>query len=483
MSGPQTVYPAPAPRADWEEVCAGLTMIVGPERVSTGLVERLAVARDFWPITCNWFLDGKVPNLPEAVVWPETNDEVAAILCLANRYRVPVTPFGEGSGVLGGAVAIRGGIILDLKRMNRVLALDEESLHVTVQAGLNGELYERWLNAAGYTGGHIPQSVRCSTVGGWLSCRAAGQFSTKYGKIEDIVAGLTAVLPTGEIVTSRAMPRASTGPRWEQLLIGGEGTLGVITEATLRVWPLPAARAKSSYAFADLAAALTAIRLILRRNIRPAVVRLYDDLETGRNFADTQAAEGRVMLVLICEGDERLVALEDEICRETALAHGGIACGTGPVDHWLATRFDVSASSHMIARGAVIDTIEVAAPWSHIGAVHRAAADAMMAIEGTLLASGHFSHVYPDGACLYITVCGFPPASTDDYYQAVWRAAMRATLDNGGTISHHHGIGLQRAPYAADEHGEAMVVLRRIKAALDPLGILNPGKLGLEVGE
>lgn len=481
MSAYRTIYSPPARPADPEVVRAELEAIVGPTRVSTAEVERFAVSRDFWPVTCNWFLDGAFPALPDFVVWPESTDEVAAVVRLANRLRVPVTPFGEGSGVLGGAVPVRGGITLDMKRMNRVLGLDERSLYVTVEAGLNGELYERWLNAAGYTGGHIPQSVRCSTVGGWISCRAAGQFSTKYGKIEDIVAGLTAVTPTGEVVRCKAVPRASTGPRWEQLLLGGEGTLGVVTEATLRIWPLPAARVLRSYAFAGVGPALEAVRLILRRGIRPAVVRIYDELETGRNFPDVTAAEGKALLILLCEGDRRLVELEDAISAEEALAQGGVACGEEPVRHWLATRFDVSLSSHMIRKGAVVDTLEVAAPWSAIAAVHRDMTEAMLAVEGTLVASGHFSHVYPDGACLYVTLCGFPPGDLEGYYRAVWDAAMGAVLRNGGTISHHHGIGLQRARFMRQEHGDAVELLRRVKQAVDPNGIMNPGKLGLEV--
>lgn len=483
MTGWRTHFPATEARADWPEIRAELEQIVGPSRVSTAEVERLAVARDFWPVTCNWFLDGAFPAVPELVIWPESAAEIAAIMRVAGRRQVPVTPYGEGSGVLGGAVPVRGGITLDTKRMNRVLALDEQSLQVTVQAGLNGELYERWLNRAGYTGGHIPQSVRCSTVGGWISCRAAGQFSTKYGKIEDIVAGIEVVLPTGEVVRSKPMPRAATGPRWDQLLLGGEGTLGVVTEATLRVSPLPETRVLSSYAFDNVDSALAAVRLTLRRGYRPAVVRIYDELETGRNFPDIRAADGKAMLVLLCEGDRRLAELESTVAGEEAAAQGGVPCGEEPVRHWLATRFDVSLSSHMIRKGAVIDTLEVAAPWSAIATVHREMTGAMMATPGTLIASGHFSHVYGDGACLYITLCGFPPADLDSYYRAVWDAAMGAVLRSGGTISHHHGIGLQRARFMPAELGEATLVLRRIKRALDPAGIMNPGKLGLEVGQ
>ena len=213
--------------------------ILGAENVSANHADLMSTCRDYWPVNSIWMLEGAVPALPQLVVWPQTTAEVSKVLALANERRIPVTPYGEGSGALGGVIPLRGGVMVDLKRMNRIRSLDEINLMVTVESGLNGALFEEQLNRVGYTGGHFPQSLRCSTVGGWLACRAAGQFSTRYGKIEDMTISLEAVLPDGTVFSGRSVPRTATGPRIDQLFLGSEGTLGVITSATLRIWPLP----------------------------------------------------------------------------------------------------------------------------------------------------------------------------------------------------------------------------------------------------
>ncbi len=460
---------------------ARLLDLLGPGAVSASEIERVAVSRDFWPMGQTWFLQGKMAAIPDLVVWPRTTDEVAATLRVAQEFDVPVTPFGEGSGALGGAIPVAGGILLDLKKTNRFLHIDRENYLATVEAGLNGRIYEDTLAAAGFTGGHIRQSLPCSTIGGWLACRAAGQFSTRYGKIEDLVTGITAVLPDGRVLSNRIAPRTATGPQVWPLFLGSEGTLGVITEATLRVFPVPEKRVFASYAFSSVESGLDAIKRALHRGARPAVVRLYDDLETGRHFANVSAAEGKCLLVLIVEGDSRLVAAEEEILAEECRAAGAVGCGSEPVETWRRARFDISISSQLFRRGAIADTIEVAGGWDRIAAIYHAMSQEVGELEGTLVASGHFSHVYPDGACLYLSIAGFPPGEPAEYHQAVWEKAMDAVLRHGGAISHHHGIGFHRAPFLARERGEAdLDALRLIKKAWDPKGILNPGKLGLD---
>ncbi len=454
--------------------------MVGEDGVSTSGIDRLATCRDYWPMGTLWFLEGKAPALPDLVVWPRSTAEVAAVLALANERKVPVTPYGEGSGALGGAIPLRGGMMLDMKRMNRVKHLDRQNLLVTVESGMNGALYEEYLNRRGFTGGHVPQSIRCSTVGGWLACRAAGQYSTRYGKIEDIVASLEAVLPDGTVFRGRSVPRASTGPRVDQLFLGSEGTLGVITEAVLRIWPLPEKQVRVSYAFETLELALEAIRRIIHSGARPAVVRLYDYAETSHHFPESKEAEGRCMLVMISEGHSAIVEAEEKIIDSFTLEHGGLACGEGPVEHWLERRFNISLASKLFQQGAVIDTIEVTSNWHNAAALYQSMQGALLKVEGTALASGHYSHVYPDGAALYLTLCGFPPGDKADYFKQLWSAAMESCLALGGAISHHHGIGLHRGLWMEQEHGAGLDVLRRIKHALDPGGLMNPGKLGLE---
>lgn len=186
------------------------------------------------------------------------------------------------------------------------------------------------------------------------------------------------------------------------------------------------------------------------------------------------------MLVLVMEGNDKIIAAEAAVAGEEALAHGGVHTGSGPVNHWFERRFNISLASKLFRQGAVVDTIEVSTGWHNAAAIYRKMQEALIAVEGTALASGHYSHVYTDGAALYLTLCGFPPGDRQDYYKQLWEAAMEACLSEGGSISHHHGIGLHRGLWMEREHGAGLQVLRRIKEALDPAGIMNPGKLGLE---
>lgn len=458
----------------YAEAVAGL---IGTENVSSKYIDLMSTCRDYWPVNSIWMLEGAVPALPQLVVWPRTTDEVSRVLALAHEYKIPVVPYGEGSGALGGVIPLEGGVMLDLKRMNRIRNLDRENLLVTVECGLNGALYEEQLNREGYTGGHFPQSLRCSTVGGWLACRAAGQFSTRYGKIEDMAASVEAVLADGTIFRGRSVPRTSTGPRVDHLLIGSEGTLGVITAATLRIWPLPEKRHLASYTFEKTEDGLEAIRLFMRAGTRPAVVRLYDAQETGNHFPEL--GDQRSALILLIEGNAKIVDAEAEIIAGYASEQGAEDTGPEHVEHWLETRFNISAASRLLQKGAVLDTIEVTTNWHNAHSTYLAMQKALKGVEGTMLASGHWSHVYPDGAALYMTVVGFPAEDKIAYYKQLWEGAMAACLSEGGAISHHHGIGLHRGRWMAEEHGAGLEVLARVKAALDPHGIMNPGKLGL----
>ena len=451
------------------------TNLIGEENVATGEADLLSNCRDFWPVNNLWMLSGTFPSLPQVVVWPRSTSEVAELLKLANRYQIPLVPYGEGSGTLGGVVPLHGGIILDLKKMNRIRSIDDESLMVEVESGLNGALYEEQLNLAGYTGGHFPQSLRCSSVGGWLACRAAGQFSTRYGKIEDIAVTLEAVLPDGTVFHGRSVPRTATGPRIDHMMIGSEGTLGVITSATLRIWPLPEKRHLVTYTFKDLPSALEAIRLVMRAGARPAVVRLYDAQETGHHFPEL--GDKRCGLIILVEGNQMLVDAEASLIARIVSEHEAVDEGPDHVRHWLEKRFDVSVASVLFQKGAVLDTIEVSTNWHNAYSTYAAMQTALMEVEGTMLASGHYSHVYPDGAALYLTTVGFPGEDKIGYYKRIWNAAMDACLAEGASISHHHGIGLHRGFWMREEHGAAHSVLCKIKKALDPNGIMNPGKL------
>ena len=463
-----------------KEIMKKLHDIMGKKNVSDREIDRLSYSKDYWPIALRWTLEGKVAALPDFIVWPETTQQISHLVHLANEKEIPVIPFGEGSGVLGGSVPIKGGIIVDMKKMSNIQALNDVNLTVTVQPGINGMNLERTLNKNSYTLGHIPQSLYCSTLGGWLACRAAGQFSTKYGKIDDMVISLEAVLPQGEIIKSKTIPKSSTGPQIDRLLLGSEGTLGIITECTLKVWPYPEKRVLQSYVFSELDQALESIRLILREGIYPAVVRLYDKIETSRHFYQMKKARGKLMLILVMEGDGDLVDLEEKVSHKICSVHTGESCGVNPVEHWFSTRFNVKEISEFLPRDVVFDTIEVSVMWDKSVHLYESMISAMNSIEGVIMASAHASHFYPQGVCFYFTFGGTPINTTpNDFYTSVWDAAMKACITNGGSVSHHHGIGLMRSSWLPEELGESFEILKKIKHTLDPKNIMNPGKMGL----
>jgi alkyldihydroxyacetonephosphate synthase len=443
--------------------------------ITTDDTARVAAGRDWWPLSTLWAVGGVSPALPAAVAFPANTAEVGAVLASCNEAGVPVTVVAGASGVCGGSIPLFGGVSMDLVRLEGVVAVDDDSLLVDVRAGTFGDHFEQTLQSEhSVTVGHWPQSIALSTVGGWIACRGAGQYSTRYGKIEDMVVGLEVVLADGRVIrTGGTAPRSATGPDLTQLFVGSEGTLGVVTEARLRCHPKPPAEERAVYGFAGFEDGLDACRRILRRGATPAVLRLYDHPESARNFE----VDGQAVLVVIDEGDPMLVgsvmAVVDEECDrrlDTELA-----------GHWLEHRNSVPPIESLVRAGIVADTVEVAGSWSALPAIYRGAIEALHGIEDTLAASAHQSHSYPDGGCLYFTFAGRPGGGGGDESggrdgrAAVMHAATRA----GGAISHHHGIGLNRSRYMRDHLGPAFETLTSLKSALDPRGILNPGKLGL----
>jgi alkyldihydroxyacetonephosphate synthase len=430
--------------------------------------------RDWWPITMNWAVQGEAPAQPALVATPASAAEVAGVLRVCNEARVPVTAAAGRSGVCGASVPVFGGVVLDMTGIEGITAVDEESLQVDVRAGTFGDVFESALQEQyGLTLGHWPQSISLSTVGGWLACRSAGQYSTRYGKIEDMAVGLEVALADGRLVRLGSnAPRAATGPDLVQLFVGSEGTLGVITEARLRVHPKPAATKGAAWSFKNFEHGLEACSRVLRRGATPAVLRLYDDRESKRNFD----LDHRFALIVLDEGDPALV--------EAAMAVVAEECRRGEreddslVGRWLEHRNDVSGLQVAVKQGIVVDTCEIAAKWQALGPVYRAATDAVKAVDGAWVVSCHLSHAYTDGGCLYFTFAG-QREDGDAFYREVWDAVTGVTLAQGGALSHHHGVGLNRSRFMRQALGGGLDVLASVKAALDPNGILNPGKLGL----
>jgi alkyldihydroxyacetonephosphate synthase len=445
--------------------------------VTVEAAEVAEASRDWWPLAMIWALDGQVAARAAAVARPVSGDEVAAVLRLCNEARVPVTAAAGRSGVCGASVPLHGGVVLDLCGLAGIVDVDAQSLVLDVLPGTFGTWLEESLRAEhGVTLGHWPQSIDLSTVGGWLACRGAGQYSTRYGKIEDMVVGLDVALADGRVVHTGGAPRAAVGPDLTQLFVGSEGTLGIITGARLRLHQAPTTERRAAFGFPTFADGIDACRAVLHRGATPAVLRLYDATEADRSY---QTGERDVLLVLD-EGDGELVEGVMSVVLEECMDAGAEILDAELVGRWLEHRNDVSALEALISRGYVVDTMEVAGRWASLPKMYAEATAAIRAVRGALVASAHLSHSYPDGACLYFTFAGQPEAEAREaFYQAAWDAGTRAALAGGGALSHHHGVGLNRARFVREALGEAFDVLVAVKQALDPNGILNPGKLGL----
>ena len=437
-------------------------------------------SRDVYPDGELWTRKGEIHYKPDCVVWPQTIEEVSALLKFANKYRIPVVPYGGGSGVCGGTIPLAGGIVCDLKRMNRIRSIDDYSMSAVIEAGAMGEILERDLNRKGYTIGHFPSSIYCSTLGGWIAARGAGQLSALYGKIEDMVLAIEAVLPDGGIIKTNDAPREATGPDIDQVLIGSEGTLAIITAAAMKLNPLPESKEYAGYLFPSIADGLDAMRLMIQSEVVPAVARLYDEVDTRVALGKLNLTGEGCLLILLFQGYRERTAWEMRKAKKIASDLGGKDLGQEPAKQWEKTRYHISyrQSQVLFSPGAILDTIEVATLWTGIADLYFAVIEALKPL---CFVMAHFSHIYPEGGSIYFTfVARSEDESRDrELYRKIWDTAMEVVLKHGAAVSHHHGIGYHKAPYVQKQLGPLMDVYRRLKRQLDPDNILNPGKMGL----
>ena len=444
----------------------------------TDLFTRAEASRDWWPLAMHWSLAGEVPAMAAAVCRPASVDQIPAIVRYCNQARLPLTTAGGRSGVCGASIPLFGGIVLDTTALQGIVDVDPISMIVEVLPGTFGPELEEALGAVGLTLGHYPQSFDISTVGGWVACRGAGQYSTRYGKIEYMVVGIEVVLADGTIMRTGGAPRAAVGPDLNQIFIGSEGTLGVITRIWLRCHPAPMTESRAAYAFSDFSSGLHACRRIMQRGATPAVLRLYDERESQRGH---HGDGSECVLLVLDEGDinsvEATMSIVDEECLSTS---GCVPKDPALVDAWMQHRNDTSGLQALTHKGLVIDTMEVAAPWSCLAEINQAACAALLEVEYARAATCHLSHSYRDGACLYFTFAADPPLSEiESTYIALWDAGVHAIVALGGNLSHHHGIGLNRSRFVAETLGPAHRMIEALKGVLDPQGILNPGKMGM----
>ena len=468
-----------------EVISSELADIVGPEHVSTQASDRLIYTGDWSWMSQLWLDRGEQPPMPDFVVHPGAAVEIGRVLQVAASYGLPVVPWGGGSGTQGGAAPLYGGIVLDTKRLDRIIAIDERSLVVQAQAGVIGTTLEWALNERGLTLPHYPASANCATLGGYLAARGSGVISTKYGKAEDLVLSIEVVLPGGAVVRTLPVPNHAAGPGLLQLFVGSEGTLGVITEATMRIERLPEARLLCGILFKDLAAAIEAGRRIMVDRLQPCVLRLYDEASTTSMLKRVLGldAEG-ACFILGFDGWADIAAAQERRALAICAALGGEELGRAPGEHWWEHRYDFYYPPLALALPKLYGTTDTVCTFDKIerlyGAKKRTIEQGFAEWNARYIA--HFSHWFPWGVMVYDRfIVDEPPQDPHEalrLHNRIWTAAARTSLQYGGVLNEHHGIGWKLGRLMREQHGAAWPLLEGIKSLIDPNGIMNPGKLG-----
>jgi alkyldihydroxyacetonephosphate synthase len=464
-----------------------LSRIVGAEHVITRTEARQQYASDQWWYAIAAAAAGQAISRPDMAVRPETPQQVAQIIQLANRLGVPVTPWGGGSGVQGAANADRGGIVLDLRRLNRVRQIDHKSLTAVVEAGVICKGFEEQMNALDLSFTHYPASTEWATIGGSIAARGSGVLSTKYGKIEEHILSLEFVTPTGELVQTPSVPRHAVGPELTQLLVGAEGTLGIVTAATVKLHLLPKHRVFVVASFSRLEDGIEAGRRIMVSGLKPPVMRLYDQHAASHSLS--RAVEQPLpdpTLVMMFDGEfPALVELEAQTALRLCQDCHGSALPASIGEIWWDRRYVFYYPPYAPELPSIWGTVDVVADFEHIAAVYHATTEAIRAAcppEFELSLNTHFSHWYEWGSMIYarLKIAKGPDDLTEakELHDAIFRAGVEASLRAGAVMNDHHGVGLRLAPYMPAQYGAGFESLKRIKRALDPNNILCPGKLG-----
>nr|WP_040747228.1 FAD-binding oxidoreductase [Nocardia transvalensis] len=472
------------------ERLAGLSAVVGADHVSVDHRDRLLHAGGkSTPDLLRRRAEGP-QDAPDAVVFPADHDQVLALLSHCAEAGIAVVPFGGGTSVVGGVQPARGRfdtvIALDLRRLDALTEVDPVSATATLGAGLTGPQAEELLAAQGLSLGHFPQSFEFASIGGFAATRSSGQASAGYGRFDDMIQRLRIATPGGTLDLGRA-PASAAGPDLRELFAGSEGALGVITEVTLRVHPAPETVAYQAWSFPDFATGAAALRAVVQAGAAPTVLRLSDEAETGLNLARSGDIGGApvtgCLAVTTVEGTAAHVAARSAEASDLLAAAGGTALGETPAREWEHGRFAAPyLRDALLDVGILCETVETATTWANLPAlkekVTAALTDSLSAQGTPALVMCHVSHTYPTGASLYFTVVAKQLDDPIDQWLRAKAAAGDAIVAASGTITHHHAVGTDHRAWMTGEIGDLGVrVLRAVKDAVDPAGILNPGKL------
>lgn len=467
-----------------------LAEIVGTDHVDAGRPAPLSHTRGASTPDLLRMRSGDVTDAPDAVVGPADHDQVQQVLETCSLRDIAVIPSGGRTSVTGGLVAERGAhrgvVALDLGRLDRLVSLDEVSRTAVLQTGVRGPDAERMLNERGYTLGHFPQSYEAATIGGYAATRSSGQSSAGFGRFDEMVVALTVATPRGTMSLGRA-PRSAAGPDLRQLVLGSEGTLGVITSVTVRVRPVPQERVFQAWRFESFDDGVAALRRLAQDGPVPTVLRLSDETETAVNLADpSQAlAEGPGGCLAVCgyEGAADDVAHRTAAAGRVLASCGGERLGDEMAEAWRVGRFHGPyLRDPLLDAGALVETMETASFWTDLmrlrAAVTAALSDSLSADGSPPVVLCHVSHVYETGASLYFTVICAQGDDPVTRWRTAKAAASAAIVRTAGTITHHHAVGTDhRTGFDAEVGPLGLELLRAVKQSLDPQGILNPGVL------
>ena len=455
---------------------------VGTENVSSTKGEKLAYGTDYFWVSRMVIDKGGMPALPDLIVRPASAEEVSKVLKIANYYKIPVQTWGGGSGTQGGALPMAGGILLDVKRMDKLIDIDTIAGTITCETGMIFQTLEWYANEKGYSVMHLPSCLTCCTVGGALAHNGIGILSTKYGKIDDQCLSLEVVLPNGDIINTAPVPKHSRGPNLLNMFIGSEGTLGVMTKAMFKIVKLPEVRRHHAFLFKDITTGYNACREIVQ-TVKPSIVRLFDEAETVSIIKKVIGFEKKGSFMnLTLEGLAKIVDVEEEIVLGIAEKYGAEYLGTEYGEKWFENRITFFYPGYMMNNPQMFGTIDSTATYDKIEKIYWAMKKAVEQFPGVRFIS-HSSHWY-DWGCMNDSrfIIDNPPEVADEcirLHNQIWNAGVRAALENGGVVNDHHGVGLKLGRLMKEGYGPAMQVLTGLKKSLDPNGIMNPYKLGL----
>jgi alkyldihydroxyacetonephosphate synthase len=500
-----------APSRASSELLAELRHILQPEQITLDPLDRLihSYGKSFPDLLC--VRNGIVRRAPDAVLLPASSGQVEALVKLAHQRNFCLIPFGGGTNIVGGinpeSQEPRPMLTLSLRNMNRLISVDPESRTAIIQAGALGPQLEADLAEHGHSLGHYPDSFEYSTLGGWLATRSAGMQSDVYGRIEDMVVSIKMVTPSGTIIT-KAVPASSAGPDLNRLMVGSEGILGVITEATMRIHKMPAVKDYRGYLFRSFGDGVRGIQECLDGGFTPSMIRLQDSGESELAFNMKAPSHGlggwienRVkawlrsrgytepcILIVGFEGEEKSIAVTRSSAIRILKRHGGFSLGTSVGRTWSKDKFNIPyLRDYIMDYGCMADVAETSTVWSKVLPLYTGTVEAVKARfreeDGTGYIGCHISHTYKTGACLYFTFAARQPKGRElEHYYEYKRLITDTILRLGGTLSHHHAVGIEHRPWINQEVSPAgLQALQALKASLDPKHVLNPGKLLPEV--